>query len=217
VAFAGSFVLVFHHDSSIYQSFQVIVRHSDQIGLQVFLKSIHEAFPLLLIHVNVIRGIPPPSGELVEVLRNTHPTLLEVEELVTHNLDKSGGNVGFAELGLESIPSHHLAFGLHGTDIFPPCTRCSSQEVSGVEHLFILSNSRILEFVLDGAEPVVGIKGFSRLGEGWWVGVLEVPKLAAGLIVVIATTVVVVGGNLCEVLKSGKVGLTLGASGFAVL
>jgi hypothetical protein len=28
--------------------------------------------------------------------------------------------------------------------------------------------------------------------------------------------VVVVGGNLCEVLKSGKVGLTLGVSGFAI-
>jgi hypothetical protein len=89
--------------------------------------------------------------------------------------------------------------------------------LSGVEHLFILSNSRILEFVLDGAEPVVGVKGFGGVGEGWWVGVLEVPKFAAGLVVIIATMVVVVGGNLCEVLKSGKVGLTLGASGFAVL
>jgi hypothetical protein len=49
------------------------------------------------------------------------------------------------------------------------------------------------------------------------VGVLEVPKLTAGLVVIIATTVVVVGGNLREVLKSGKVGLMLGASGFAVL
>jgi hypothetical protein len=28
--------------------------------------------------------------------------------------------------------------------------------------------------------------------------------------------VVVVGGNLCEVLKSGKVGLMLGVSGFAI-
>jgi hypothetical protein len=89
--------------------------------------------------------------------------------------------------------------------------------VSGVEHLLIFFNSRILDFVLDSAEPVVGVKGFGGFGEGWWVGVLEVPKLAAGLIVVIATMVVVVGGNLCEVLKGGKVGLTLGASGFSVL
>jgi hypothetical protein len=89
--------------------------------------------------------------------------------------------------------------------------------VSGIEHLLILSNSRILELVLDGAEPLVGVKGFGGLGEGWWVGVLEVSMLAARLVVIIATTVVVVGGNLREVLKSGKVGLTLGPSGLSVL
>jgi hypothetical protein len=89
------------------------------------LKSIHEAFPLLLIRVNVIRGIPPPSSELVEVLDDTHTILLEVEELVAHDLDKSGGNMGLAELGLEGFPSHYLAFGLHGADVLPPCTRCS--------------------------------------------------------------------------------------------
>jgi hypothetical protein len=141
--------------------------------------------------------------------------LLEVEELVAHNLDKSSGDVSFAELGLESIPGHHLAFGLHGANIFPPCTHCSSKEMGGVEHLLVLSNSFILEFVLDGAEPVVGVKRFGGLGEGWRVGVLEVPKLAAGLVIVIATTVVVVGGNLCEVLKGCKVSLALGACGFA--
>jgi hypothetical protein len=79
----------------------------------------------------------------------------------------------------------------------------------------MVSNSRVLEFVLDGAEPVVGIKGFGGLGEGWWVGILEVPKLAAGLVVIVAI-IVVVGGNLCEVLKGGEVGLALGSRGFAV-
>jgi hypothetical protein len=52
--------------------------------------------------------------------------LLEVEELVAHDLDESVGNVGFAELGLESFSSHYLACRLHGTDVLPPCTRCSS-------------------------------------------------------------------------------------------
>jgi hypothetical protein len=153
----GSFVFVLNHDSSIYQGFQIMVRHSDQIGLQVFLKSIHEAFPLLLIGVDVVRSIPPPSGEFVEVLGDTHTTLLEVEKLVTHDLDKSGGNMGFAELGLESFPSHYLALGLHGTDVLPPCARCSSEEMGGIEHLLVLSNSRIFELILDGAEPIVGV------------------------------------------------------------
>jgi hypothetical protein len=125
-AFAGSFVFVFHHDGSIHHRFQVIVRHGYQIGLQFFLKSIQETLSLPLVSVDVIWGIPTPGSELVEVLGDTHPTLLEVEELVVHNLDESGGNVGFVELGLEGFPGHHLAFGLHGTDIFSPCTRCSS-------------------------------------------------------------------------------------------
>jgi hypothetical protein len=90
--------------------------------------------------------------------------------------------------------------------------------VSGIEHLLILSNSRILEFVFDGAEPVIDIQGLGGLGEGRRVGVLEVPKLGSGLLIGIATiVVVVVGGNLREVLKSGEVGLALSACGFAVL
>jgi hypothetical protein len=72
--------------------------------------------------------------------------------------------------------------------------------VSGVEHLLVLSNSRILELVLDGAEPIIGVQRFNGLGEGWRVGVLEIPKLVAGFLIVIATMVVVVGGNLRKVL-----------------
>jgi hypothetical protein len=122
----GSLVLVLDHDSSVNQGLQIIVGHGDQIGLQVFLKSIHEALPLLLIGVDVVRSIPPPSGELVEVLGDTHTSLLEVKKLVTHDLDESRWNVGLAELGLEGFPSHHLALGLHGTDVLSPCTRSSS-------------------------------------------------------------------------------------------
>jgi hypothetical protein len=88
--------------------------------------------------------------------------------------------------------------------------------VSGVEHLLVLSNSCILKLVLDGAELVIGVQGFGGLSEGWRVGVLEVPKFALGLLVVIATIVVVVGGNLHKVLKGSEVGLALGARGFAV-
>jgi hypothetical protein len=83
-------------------------------------------FSLLLISVDVIRGIPSLGSELVEVLGDTHPTLLEIEELVAHDLDESRGNVGFVKLGLEGFPSHYLAFRLHGVDILPPCTYCSS-------------------------------------------------------------------------------------------
>jgi hypothetical protein len=45
---------------------------------------------------------------------------------------------------------------------------------------------------------------------------LEIPKLVAGFLVVIATMVVVVGGNLRKVLKGSEVGLELGSRGFAI-
>jgi hypothetical protein len=72
--------------------------------------------------------------------------------------------------------------------------------VGGIEHLLVLSNSRIFKLVLDGAEPIIGVQGFGGLGECWRVGVLKVSKLVAGFLVIIATMVVVVGGNLCKVL-----------------
>jgi hypothetical protein len=43
------------------------------------------------------------------------------------------------------------------------------------------------------------------------------PKLALWLIIAIATIVIVVGGNLGEVLECGKVGLAFGACSFTVL
>jgi hypothetical protein len=61
--------------------------------------------------------------------------------------------------------------------------------VSGIEHLFIFSNSRILEFSFDGAEPVIDIQGFSGLGESQRVGILEVSKLCSRLLITIATIV----------------------------
>jgi hypothetical protein len=45
----------------------------------------------------------------------------------------------------------------------------------------------------------------------------ENPKLVLGLIIAIATIVVVVGGNLGKVLECGEIGLTLGTCGFTIL
>jgi hypothetical protein len=74
-------MLVLDHYSHIHHGFQVRIRHNHQIGLQLLLQPIKEPLPLLFIGINVIRGIPSLGGELVEVLSDTHPTLLQVEEL----------------------------------------------------------------------------------------------------------------------------------------
>jgi hypothetical protein len=125
-ALAGSLVLVFNHYGGIHHSFQIRIVHGYKITLQLLLQSIEEPFPLLLIRIKVIGGIPSPGGEFVKILRNTHSTLLQIEELVPHDLDESTRDVGLAKLGLECFPSYHLALGLHGADILPPCSRCSS-------------------------------------------------------------------------------------------
>jgi hypothetical protein len=52
--------------------------HGYKIGLQLLLQSVEEPFPLLLISINVIGAIPSLGGELVKILRNTHPTLLQI-------------------------------------------------------------------------------------------------------------------------------------------
>jgi hypothetical protein len=67
-------------------------------------------------------------------------------------------------------------------------------------------------------EPIIGIQGLGGLGESRGTRILEIPKLALWLFIAIATIViVVVGGNLGEVLESGEVGLAFGACGFTVL
>jgi hypothetical protein len=82
--------------------------HSYKVGLQLLLQSIEEPLRFLLIGVDVIGCIPSPGGELVKILGDTHSSLLQIEELIPHNLDESRGNVGLAELGLECFPGHHL-------------------------------------------------------------------------------------------------------------
>jgi hypothetical protein len=89
-----------------------------------------------------------------------------------------------------------------------------------IKYLLVCSNSRILEFALNGPEPIIGIQRLGGLGKGWGIGILEVPKLGSWFFIAIATiviVVVVVGGNLGEVLESGKVGLAFGVCGFTIL
>jgi hypothetical protein len=45
-------------------------------------------------------------------------------------------------------------------------------------------------------EPIIGIQGIDALGKDKGIGTLKVPKCGTGLIITIATIVVVVGGNL---------------------
>jgi hypothetical protein len=67
--------------------------------------------------------------------------------------------------------------------------------VSCIQDLLVRSHSRILKLVFNGPEPIIGIQRLGGLCEGQGIGVLEVPKLCSGLIIAIATIVIVVIGG----------------------
>ena len=123
-----------------------------------------------------------------------------------------------AELVLEFFPVDDVCFNLHGFDVFPPSTRRSRKEVGGEQHLLIIADSGDLQVVLNGAKPIIGIKGSSALGENRWVGALEIFQLGAWVsISVLAIIVVGVSGSkLSEVLKGSKISLTLRTDGLTV-
>jgi hypothetical protein len=95
-----------------------------------------------------------------------------------------------------------MVFSLLGLGILPPRPSGSTKEVSGENHLLIVSNSCNFQIVLNGVELVVRIKGCSALGEHWWVGVLEVSQSGPWCFLTIPLVVVVVTrGELCNLLQ----------------
>jgi hypothetical protein len=67
--------------------------------------------------------------------------------------------------------------------------------VSCIQDLLVCSHSRILKLIFDSPEPIIGIQRLSGLGEGGWVGILEIPELGLWFIIAIATIIVVVIGG----------------------
>jgi hypothetical protein len=83
--------------------------------------------------------------------------------------------------------------------------------MSGKQNLLIIADSGNLQVVLNGAKPIIGVEGFSALGEDRWVGALEILQLGAGVSISIPAIIVVgvTGSKLSEVLKGSKISLTL--------
>jgi hypothetical protein len=85
--FIGCLALGLHHDGGIHQSFQIRVRNGHENTLNLFMKTIKEAVPLLLIGISVLRCISSQGVELVQVVYHTTIVLLKVEELISLDLD----------------------------------------------------------------------------------------------------------------------------------
>ena len=70
------------------------------------------------------------------------------------------------------------------------------------------------QVVLHGTDPVIRIKGLLTLGEYWWIGILEIPKLGTVLSFLISIVIAIVGvdGNLGQVLQLYEGCIPLSAS-----
>jgi hypothetical protein len=140
------------------------------------MQTIHEAVALLLVSVNILRGIPGQSVELLKIIHHVGVVLLQVEEFITLHLDQSGGNVSLTELGGEFRPVDDMIRSLHGLDILPPCSGGSREKVSGEKNFLVISYRGDFKVVFNGAEPIIRVEGSDTLGEHGRVGILKVPK-----------------------------------------
>src|SRR3954463_6909300 len=64
------------------------------------------------------------AQKFVTVFHYSHPSLLQLSELVSHSLDQTRWHMGSAKLDLEFLPGHHLASG-HCANTVPPCSGIS--------------------------------------------------------------------------------------------
>jgi hypothetical protein len=83
----GCLALRLHHNGGIHQRFQIRVRNGHENTLNLFMKTIKETVPLLLISISVLRCISSQGVELVQVIDHTTIVLLKVEELISLDLD----------------------------------------------------------------------------------------------------------------------------------
>src|SRR3954471_20658424 len=124
-----------------------------------------EPFLLLGVGGDLFSCITGQPVELTAVLVNSPSTLGEVAELLTFTVHKTLGDVVLTECGAELIPCSGRTCGTHVEKILPPRVGCTLEVVSGIVDPVAICNMSCLEFPLDAAKPVIGVKGLSGIAE----------------------------------------------------
>src|SRR3954462_7707500 len=120
-----------------------------------------EPFLLLGVGGDFFSCITGQPVELTAVLVNSPSTLCEVAELLTFTVHKTLGDVVLTKCGAELIPCSGRTCGTHVEIVFPPRVSCTLKVVSGIVDFVAIYNMSCLEFSLDAAKPVIGLKGLS--------------------------------------------------------
>src|SRR3954471_3759101 len=128
-------------------------------------KSTTEPFLLLGVGGDLFSCLTGQPVELTSILVNSPSTLDEVVELLMFTVHKTLGDVVLTECGAELIPCSGQTCGTHVEIVFPPRVSCTLKVVSGIVDPVAICNMSCLEFPLDAAKPVIGVKGLIGVAE----------------------------------------------------
>jgi hypothetical protein len=115
--------VVLHHASVVHHPLEVLKVSSLQSIGQSIIQTIQETFLLLLISVNLMRGIVRQLSELGDVLIHKYGPLFQILKLFLLQLDHSLGNMRCMESSSEFWPIDSLGF-LMGFNVSIPPVGC---------------------------------------------------------------------------------------------
>ena len=105
---------------------------------------------------------------------NRHLSLGQIAKLFSLALHQLTSNMVSSEIITELLPSHHVTYWLHCYEVLPPLKSSTFQKIYHEEYTITGSNMSDLKLMLEGTEPIIGIKGLGRTSENWWVEENEV-------------------------------------------
>src|SRR4051812_12430711 len=128
-------------------------------------ESTAEPFLLLGVGGDLFGCITGQPVELTAVLVNRPSALGEVAELLTFAVHKTLGNVVLTGCSAKLIPRSGRTCGTQVEIILPPRVSCTLKVIGGIVDFVAICNMSCLEFYLDVAKPVIGIKGLGGVAE----------------------------------------------------
>jgi hypothetical protein len=120
--------VVLQHKSLVHHPMEVLKVSSLQSIGQSIIQAIQEIFLLLLISVDLMRGIAGKLSELSDVLLHRHGPLFQILELFLLQLDHSLGNMMCMKSSAEFQPVDALGL-LVGFHVSIPPVGCSTREL----------------------------------------------------------------------------------------
>jgi hypothetical protein len=120
--------VILQHKSLVYHPLEVFKVSSLRSIDQSIIQAIQETFLLLLICVNLMRGIARQLSELSDVLIHRHRPLFQILKLFLLQLYHSLGNMMCTESSSEFRPVDALGF-LTGFHISIPSVGCKTREL----------------------------------------------------------------------------------------